>query len=313
MKKTKIIIPAMGMLLLGTAASVTGTVAWFSMNQTVSVNGMQVTTKVSNNLLISATNVEANYTAGPLAQTRTGILEPVSTVDGVSFWYHSVTSGVNGDGSATAAFTQYTEAAMNESWTAPLAVCAGAGKVDQYDAGFNTAYGNTVANDSTNVLFGYIDYTFYLKATSTADNQIVSLTKCNLTKNSPAEALASTDRAWRVAVFSQKVDEAASPSSVGTKISLLAPTSAVNFDGKAANGASTTAAVTYGTAATLDNDLDAGVTQRYKVVIRMYLEGNDNTCNNTTYAPLSDIPYNLDLQFTLGETTGVTVIGSVAA
>ena len=53
MKKTKIIIPALGMLLLSTAASVSGTVAWFSMNASVTVTGMTVTTKVSSNLQIA--------------------------------------------------------------------------------------------------------------------------------------------------------------------------------------------------------------------------------------------------------------------
>ena len=45
MKKTKIIIPALGLLLLSTAASVTGTVAWFAMNSTVSATGMSVKAK----------------------------------------------------------------------------------------------------------------------------------------------------------------------------------------------------------------------------------------------------------------------------
>ena len=45
MKKTKVIIPALGILLLSTAASVTGTVAWFSMNDTVTASGMSVTAK----------------------------------------------------------------------------------------------------------------------------------------------------------------------------------------------------------------------------------------------------------------------------
>ena len=45
MKKTKIIVPALGMLLLSTAASVTGTVAWFAMNSSVTATGMQVTAK----------------------------------------------------------------------------------------------------------------------------------------------------------------------------------------------------------------------------------------------------------------------------
>lgn len=45
MKKTKLIIPAIGMLLLSTAASITGTVAWFSMNTTVSATGMTIKAK----------------------------------------------------------------------------------------------------------------------------------------------------------------------------------------------------------------------------------------------------------------------------
>ena len=42
MKKTKVIIPALGLLVLSTAASVTGTVAWFSANNTVSASGMSI-------------------------------------------------------------------------------------------------------------------------------------------------------------------------------------------------------------------------------------------------------------------------------
>ena len=40
MKKTKVIIPALGILLLSTAASVTGTVAWFTAANEVDVSGM---------------------------------------------------------------------------------------------------------------------------------------------------------------------------------------------------------------------------------------------------------------------------------
>ena len=61
MKKTKVIIPAMGLLLLSTAASVTGTVAWFAANATVNASGMQVKAKTDNTfLLISATNNTAS-------------------------------------------------------------------------------------------------------------------------------------------------------------------------------------------------------------------------------------------------------------
>ena len=47
MKKTKIIIPSLGLLLLSTAASITGTVAWFAANASVTATGMQVKAKTA--------------------------------------------------------------------------------------------------------------------------------------------------------------------------------------------------------------------------------------------------------------------------
>lgn len=61
MKKTKIIIPALGMLLLSTAASVTGTVAWFAANATVSATGMQIKAKTTNTFLLIGTGDNDTY------------------------------------------------------------------------------------------------------------------------------------------------------------------------------------------------------------------------------------------------------------
>ena len=52
MKKTKVIIPALGLLLLSTAASVTGTVAWFAANATVEATGMAITAKTESEFLV---------------------------------------------------------------------------------------------------------------------------------------------------------------------------------------------------------------------------------------------------------------------
>ena len=54
MKKTKVIIPALGILLLSTAASVTGTVAWFSSNASVSATGMSVKAHTDEALVIDS-------------------------------------------------------------------------------------------------------------------------------------------------------------------------------------------------------------------------------------------------------------------
>ena len=57
MKKTKILVPAAGLLLLGTAASVTGTVAWLSMNDHVTATGMQITAKTTATYLLIGSGV----------------------------------------------------------------------------------------------------------------------------------------------------------------------------------------------------------------------------------------------------------------
>ena len=55
MKKTKVIIPALGILLLSTAASVTGTVAWFSTNQNVTADKMSISVQSGSSFLIIGT------------------------------------------------------------------------------------------------------------------------------------------------------------------------------------------------------------------------------------------------------------------
>ena len=94
MKKTKVIIPALGILLLSTAASVTGTVAWFSANETVKANGMNVQARDTNGIVISnvnnATNANYNVQAAS-AKTTCAELYPGSTAD-LAHWLSSSSS-----------------------------------------------------------------------------------------------------------------------------------------------------------------------------------------------------------------------------
>lgn len=55
-KSTKIILPALALLVLGTTAAATSTVAWFAANGTVEATGMQVQCATSKNLIISNTD-----------------------------------------------------------------------------------------------------------------------------------------------------------------------------------------------------------------------------------------------------------------
>ena len=69
MKKSKIIIPALAMLVMSTAATVTGTVAWFTMNTTAKAEGMYVSAKTSGSLIIKA--VDLDDIALPTAADKT--------------------------------------------------------------------------------------------------------------------------------------------------------------------------------------------------------------------------------------------------
>ena len=327
MKKTKIIIPALGMLLLSTAASVSGTVAWFSMNTTVSVSGMTARTKVSSNLQISDTYTDASFSTDPLLQNVDGTLEPVSSINGIEFFYHSASQNVNGNGTVSdALFPAYAESdTLDSGWTVARTDASAAGRADfKYSAAFNTNYGHTVDTNSTEVYYGYIDYVFYLKATTSEANQQIAVTTCSLAK---ADNSAVTDYAWRIAVMAHALSAAdtdyTSPWVAGDVKSLLGFSGASYNDGKAVANVSSTGTLTtvptsgndqkYQKNAVIDTIANAGTTVRYKVTVRLFLEGNDAACTNDVYAPLSDVNYSLALSLKLGNSTeaaGVTAISS---
>ena len=329
MKKTKIIIPALGMLLLSTAASVSGTVAWFSMNNSVTVTGMTVTTKVSSNLQIANTNSDDQY-ADSLQQARSGILEPASSIDAINYYY---TVKAGGDGAATAqgengatTFTAYDEA----NGTALANNYANKAK---YDAGFNTSYGfatpsvRTTDDGADNVSYAYIDYSFYLKGGYANAAHRINMTKCEMTyKGSSTYGAIQTAWAWRVAMFAVPVakdasmtDDAAIAAANSRKTILDFASSDNQTTGQAVNGAddgAKAAVLNPNNAATVDASPNLNTTQRYKVVVRLWLEGEDKSCTTSTFAELTN-DWKLDLEFKLGDPSAsgyaaVTQISTVA-
>ena len=111
MKKTKVIIPALGMLLLSTAASVTGTVAWFAANATVNANGMAITAKTDSEfLVISKTDtLTANADTVALA-TPTGQVLPTNWAETSTDNYAWVTGAgtTTSDGTLSGSYTALT-------------------------------------------------------------------------------------------------------------------------------------------------------------------------------------------------------------
>ena len=362
MKKTKIVVPALAVLLLSTAASVSGTVAWFSMNNSVKVDGMTVTTKVSSNLLIAETNQEANYNDS-ITQARAGVLEPASTIDAENFFY---TVNAKGDGDAkTENYTAYNEATALEN--------TGAGKA-KYDTAFNSAYGVADTVTTSNVVYGYIDYSFFIKATSAANDQVLYMSKCNLTYKADGTnySAISNGYAWRVGLLSYQTtaNTAADDSNLDLK-TILAPAQAMNqnqkyaevdttgfdsstsvanyftdpygrqqasgnyvagtkyyqapvspVDPEAVDSTSTLDEVTNaGEPAQAATNIDLGITSYTRIVVRLWLEGEDVSCTSTTYANLTR-DWKLTLEFKLGNAddgaqtptpNGLTAIQSDAA
>lgn len=318
------------------------------MNKEVKVTGMQMRTKVGSNLLITGDNVEANYT-NDLTQSRAALLEPVSTVSGVDgSFYYTVNAKANGDANVDE-YTLYNENTPLTSNTDKVDTSTwhydstGAGKT-AYDAVFN---GNTAYNisghkadpaDAYVNAYGYVDYVFYLKATSDAANQELRLTECNLISNNAvitdsvtgSGAKTDNDLAWRVAIFAEEISnkgngvttDDVTASGDTAKIILTRPNAENQTAGQAVDGEdSADGSVTYNTwaggNAYIDKITTAGMTKYYKVVARVWLEGEDKSCKSSTYALLTSNNYEFGMQYELvtpstatEDQASVTSIGS---
>ena len=88
MKKSKLIVPALAMLVMSTAATVTGTVAWFSMNTAVSATNMKVKAASEGGIVISDSRTSEIWKSETSSLVETKTLYPTSTVAG-SVWYHA--------------------------------------------------------------------------------------------------------------------------------------------------------------------------------------------------------------------------------
>ena len=267
MKLSRKLIPAFAMLLVSAIMMTTASYAWFSINTNVTAKGMKVNTTASDSVLIvealldgenSEKKVDdANFTTD-LSQSVTGLLNPVSTVNGTSFFY---TAGKNVEGDGDAKTDNYIS----------------------YDkTAFNTAYGTSDA-------VAYVDYVFQIKATnaSTSDAKDLYITALDLTYEGASD---NNQKAFRVAVFAEEYNGSAFTKGVGTLKTILAPKDAAyHTDGSAVSSTTEVTAIdtdVLGANATLAN-IPANSTKYYKVVVRLWLEGEDTTCKNDTFANLA--------------------------
>lgn len=108
MKKTKVIIPALGILLLSTAASVTGTVAWFTAANDVDISGLQFKAQ-SEQAIVVANEGRTSWVNTGVGASHTGAGATFLTTSTADFenWYHAYSTDAN-NGQATVDRVQLT-------------------------------------------------------------------------------------------------------------------------------------------------------------------------------------------------------------
>jgi hypothetical protein len=337
MKKTNLnakLAGASAMLLLSASMLGTSTYAWFTMNKEVTITGMEVKTHVGSNLLIQKSTLngtalegEGGFVTDELQEIKR-ILEPVSTIDGQTFFYtldakadgSKLHDPIGTDDSLTINYTAYDISAAATGDNASNY----ANKFSQDYELTTTAAGNIITGETG--AYGYVDYVFQLKATNTeAAVQYINLNRVDLTYAGETE----TDKAWRAAVFvvNDGVDAggtfndwssaiATTGTGAASLKTILTPSGAANFsNGNAVSDVDARDAVTYNTAANLAT-VPANSVKYYKVVVRLWIEGEDTTCNTSTYKTLTDawtLDLTMDLESATGGATSITMAQTPAS
>jgi len=289
----KKLIPAAGMLALSASMLATSTYAWFTMNKEVRVTGMEIKTQVGDSLLIatssSGTSKAADSTfQNGLHQAVYGLLNPVSTVNGSDgSFYYTYDANADGSKSADTSVIAYTAVGNDDEFT--------------FD---------------TTTYKAYIDYVFEIKAINpNADNMYLNLTGLNLLYDGQQ---LSDEHAYRVAIFSQDLASggtAYNASTTGSAASkIFAPTGFTYFDNTAVTSTTEKAAVSptvNDTTAGWSKQIAANSTDYTKITVRLWLEGEDNTCFSEKFSEKTE-EWTLDLKFNLeaNATNAVKLIGS---
>ncbi|MBP5308730.1 MAG: hypothetical protein J6Z34_06315 [Clostridia bacterium] len=292
MKKAMRKIIVASVALVAALGLATGTTfAWFSMNNNVTVTGMKVTTQVSSNLFIAedtlgstAKLADSLFLSSALNATiDETILEPVSTVNGINFFY---TTDAKSDGS-------------KEHDTAANPYVA-------YNPADTSAFEAAYVDDAK----GYVDYVFQLKAVNTeATAQYIRVTTLGLAYTPDASETSAT-KAHRVAFFVQDITAGGTIAAItaSDKKFIYAPSGAGNFDSSAVSSTTGTTAISYDADGNLVQ-VAANSTKYYKVVVRLYLEGADTTCKNDTFAELNgEWALTVGLHFGVASPANVTAL-----
>ncbi len=282
MKKTKVIIPAMGLLLLSTAASVTGTVAWFSMNNSVTATAMQIKVKAEDGILIS-NSAKSSWTDSANATVTSATVLPTSAAAVASPTFVTANSSDADNAQAGQAVGNYSDLTLKWSATSE-----GVGYVDaDSDSTFDDG-------EKAYVLLNQ----FYIKSsgetiTQKASETLLYVNDVTATSSRAEGAFEAVDNSLRVLVV------------VNTDAFVYAPV--INKDG----GTTTlsyswknTTAVAAKNAETVFDQPCASVTSisnqdasAVSVKIYCYFEGEDANCKSTNISGITMENLNVTVNF----------------
>ena len=294
MKKTKIIVPALGVLLLSTAASVTGTVAWFSMNNFVTATGMEVKAKAENGIVISNQAAASGSWKETAASTRSTplSLKPTSTATGAT-WVHS-TSNDSADENTENAY---------DLLTLTVDSTTGAGYVeDNNQTGYQAVGGGEGASAYDSDSTYYALHSFFVKSSAEALTKTIYITNVKATLPATQNS-ADLNKALRVLVKYDSTAKVFSP--------LYA---AASYDAATAAGAYSTVAKSTVTPVAADqtkNGLVTSGSQEFlaeqaipassgtplQFDIYLYFEGEDPNCKSDNLTATLD---NIQVEVTFG-------------
>lgn len=175
-KSTKIILPALALLVLGTTAAATSTVAWFAANGTVSATGMQVKCQTSHNLIISNTD-PAKFNGSTADDTNYG-----SSVSTTNTGAHSLTPS----STATSVLKSGTPGFFYAETGSPINAVSGAIDV------------NAVLKAGTNNNH-YAQHDFWV-ANSATDNMDIAISEFKITRATETKDQSAITDALRIAI-----------------------------------------------------------------------------------------------------------------
>ncbi len=244
-KKSKIIVPALALITATTVASVTGTVAWFTANQTVTVKGTKFAVanlegelKVSSKAGIGTKLTDTSETDGSIEVSATGMAD--ASYNGTNVF----TDKENTNGSATE-FVQIDDNCLAAtgyyyavSWTETFKVDLSTGQTQgtSYNIYFNpkTSKGTAVTDHNTKqalrvsmqagtgprIIFAPFQTaaltasTGYVKSTTSKSNYVEA--QANTTYSSDNIYAFTTDAKWTLANASSSTDAAKRIDYLGT-------------------------------------------------------------------------------------------------